>query len=47
MHIARLYLRVSSDEQDLTRQAHIEQSTRSAGLSNVNYIGGISKVKFG
>jgi len=27
MKIARIYLRVSTDEQDLTRQADIEQST--------------------
>ena len=31
MKIARIYLRVSTDEQDLTRQAQIEDSTRSAG----------------
>lgn len=30
MKIARIYLRVSTDEQDLTRQADIEQSTRCA-----------------
>ena len=29
--IARIYLRVSTDEQDLTRQTGIEQSTRAAG----------------
>lgn len=28
MQVARIYLRVSTDEQDLTRQAHIEHSTR-------------------
>jgi hypothetical protein len=27
MKVARLYLRVSTDEQDLARQAEIEQST--------------------
>jgi hypothetical protein len=31
MKIARLYLRVSTDVTDLTRQADIEQSTRAAG----------------
>jgi DNA invertase Pin-like site-specific DNA recombinase len=31
MKIARLYLRVSTDEQDLNRQTGIEDSTRSAG----------------
>ena len=31
MKIARLYLRVSTDEQDLTRHTGIEDSTRSAG----------------
>jgi hypothetical protein len=31
MKVARIYLRVSSDEQDLTRQAEIEHGTRSAG----------------
>ena len=29
--IARIYLRVSTDEQDLTRQTGIEQSTRAVG----------------
>ena len=37
MKIARIYLRVSTDEQDLTRQAEIEHSTRSAGY----YIAGV------
>src|SRR5271168_259156 len=37
MKIARIYLRVSTDEQDLTRQADIEHSTRSAGY----YIAGV------
>lgn len=31
MKAARLYCRVSTDEQDLTRQAEIEHSTRAAG----------------
>jgi len=35
--VARIYLRVSTDEQDLARQAEIEQSTRSSGY----YIAGI------
>lgn len=30
--IARIYLRVSTDEQDLTRQTDIEQSTRAAWI---------------
>ena len=37
MKIARIYLRVSSDEQDLTRQTEIEHSTRAAGF----YIAGV------
>ena len=37
MKIARIYLRVSTDEQDLTRQAEIEHSTRAAGF----YIAGV------
>ncbi len=41
MKIARLYLRVSTNEQDLTRQAQIEQSTRSAGY----YIAGVYREK--
>jgi len=41
MKIARIYLRVSTDEQDLTRQADIEQSTRAAGY----YIAGIYREK--
>jgi DNA invertase Pin-like site-specific DNA recombinase len=35
--VARIYLRVSTDEQDLARQAEIEQSTRSSGY----YIAGV------
>jgi len=41
MKIARIYLRVSTDEQDLTRQADIEHSTRAAGY----YIAGIYREK--
>ena len=39
--IARIYLRVSTDEQDLTRQTGIEQSTRAAGY----YIAGVYREK--
>jgi DNA invertase Pin-like site-specific DNA recombinase len=38
MNIARIYLRVSTEEQDLTRQAEIELSTRAAGY----YIAGVT-----
>jgi DNA invertase Pin-like site-specific DNA recombinase len=41
MKIARIYLRVSTEEQDLTRQADIEHTTRSAGY----YIAGIYREK--
>ena len=41
MRIARIYLRVSTDEQDLTRQAEIERSTRAAGY----YIAGVYREK--
>ncbi|HNG04334.1 MAG TPA: hypothetical protein PLQ71_20775, partial [Nitrospira sp.] len=41
MQIARLYLRVSTDEQDLARQADIEHSARQAGY----YIAGIYREK--
>src|SRR5664279_2373929 len=41
MQIARLYLRVSTDEQDLARQADIEHSTRTAGY----YVSGIYREK--
>jgi len=41
MKIARIYLRVSTDEQDLTRQSEIEQSTRAAGY----YIAGVYREK--
>jgi DNA invertase Pin-like site-specific DNA recombinase len=41
MNVARIYLRVSTDEQDLTRQAEIEHSARAAGY----YIAGIYREK--
>ena len=41
MKVARLYLRVSTDEQDLTRQIDIEHSTRAAGY----YVAGIYREK--
>ena len=41
MKVARIYLRVSTDEQDLTRQAEIEHSARSAGY----YIAGVYREK--
>ena len=41
MKIARIYLRVSTDEQDLTRQTNIEHSTRAAGY----YVAGIYREK--
>jgi len=41
MKIARLYLRVSTDEQGLSRQAEIEHSTRAAGY----YVAGIYREK--
>ena len=41
MKVARLYLRVSTEEQDLTRQIDIEHSTRAAGY----YIAGIYREK--
>ena len=41
MKIARIYLRVSTDEQDLSRQADIEHSTRAAGY----YVAGIYREK--
>lgn len=41
MNIARIYLRVSTDEQDLTRQADIEQSTRGSGY----YVAGVYREK--
>jgi len=41
MKVARIYLRVSTDDQDLTRQADIEHSTRAAGY----YVAGIYREK--
>lgn len=41
MKIARIYQRVSTDEQELARQTHIEQSARAAGY----YIAGIYREK--
>ncbi len=41
MHVARIYLRVSTEEQDLTRQAEVEVSTRQAGY----YIAGVYREK--
>jgi DNA invertase Pin-like site-specific DNA recombinase len=41
MKIARIYLWVSTDEQDLTRQTEIEQSTRTAGY----YVAGVYREK--
>jgi len=39
--VARVYLRVSTDEQDLTRQTEIERSARAAGY----YIAGVYREK--
>lgn len=41
MKVARIYLRVSTDEQNLTRQAEIEHTTRAAGF----YIAGVYREK--
>lgn len=41
MKVARIYLRVSTDDQDLTRQNEIEKNARAAGY----YIAGIYKEK--
>lgn len=41
MKIARIYLRVSTDEQDLTRQVEIEGNTRAAGY----YVAGVYREK--
>jgi DNA invertase Pin-like site-specific DNA recombinase len=41
MKVARIYLRVSTAEQDLTRQASIEANTRAAGF----YIAGVYREK--
>jgi DNA invertase Pin-like site-specific DNA recombinase len=37
MKVARIYLRVSTDEQDLTRQANLENDARAAGF----YVAGV------
>jgi DNA invertase Pin-like site-specific DNA recombinase len=39
--VARIYLRVSTEEQDLTRQAEIVQSTRTSGF----YVAGVYREK--
>ena len=41
MKVARIYERVSTDEQDLSRQDQIERNTRAAGY----YIAGVYKEK--
>lgn len=41
MDVARIYIRVSTKEQDLTRQAEIEHSARAAGY----YIAGVYREK--
>jgi len=41
MKVARIYLRVSTDEQDLARQENIEHSTRAAGY----YAAGVYREK--
>jgi len=41
MKVARIYLRVSTDEQDLSRQADVEQTTRAAGY----YVAGVYREK--
>ena len=41
MKIARIYLRVSTDQQDLTRQVEIEHAARAAGY----YIAGVYREK--
>ncbi len=41
MKVARIYLRVSTDEQDITRQASIEQTARESGY----YIAGVYREK--
>ncbi|HRE72071.1 MAG TPA: recombinase family protein, partial [Accumulibacter sp.] len=41
MKVARIYLRISTDEQDLTRQAEIEHSTRAADY----YVAGVYREK--
>ena len=41
MKVARIYMRVSTDEQDLNRQAAIEQATRASGF----YVAGVYREK--
>lgn len=41
MNVARIYLRVSTDQQDLTRQSDIERNARAAGY----YIAGVYREK--
>lgn len=41
MNVARIYLRVSTEEQDLTRQEDIEKSTRASGY----YVAGVYREK--
>lgn len=41
MNVARIYIRVSTDEQDLARQAEMEHSARAAGY----YIAGVYREK--
>jgi len=41
LKVARIYLRVSTAEQDLARQAEVESSTRAAGY----YIAGVYREK--
>lgn len=41
LKVARIYLRVSTEEQDLARQAEVESSTRAAGY----YIAGVYREK--
>lgn len=43
MRIARIYLRVSTDAQDLTRQAGLEQSARAVGY----YVAGVQREGLG
>ena len=41
MKVARIYLRVSTEEQDLTRQSGIEETARAAGY----YVAGVYREK--
>lgn len=41
MKVARIYLRVSTDEQDLARQADLENNARTAGF----YVAGVYREK--